>query len=60
MKIYHFSLIGSICGLILLFGCANKPNIMKTERDCVKGKIQKVGSVYLCLEVGGDVKEKIE
>ena len=53
MKIFLIILI-----LFFNFGCANKPNVIKEYRDCVKVK-GKGGSIYFCMEVkGGDAKVK--
>lgn len=52
-----FILIAIITGfIIVLQGCASKPPVLKQHEDCVKVKAQKVATVYVCLEVGGDVK----
>ena len=45
--------------LAIASGCANKPSVMKQARDCVKVKGQKIASLYLCLDVGGDAKDRI-
>lgn len=53
------SLIGFLCVLYLLVGCTNRPAIMKQQKDCVKVNIEKMVTNYLCLDVGGDVRERI-
>lgn len=47
--------LGIIIGL-LISSCANRPNVLKQNRDCVHGSVEKIGSVYLCIDVGGDAK----
>jgi len=44
--------------MFILFSCATKPDIMKQNTDCLHGKINKIGSVYVCLEIGGDAKDR--
>ena len=54
MTRYYFSFI--ILSLLII-SCANKPNVIKEYRDCVKVK-GKGGSIYFCMEVKGDAKVK--
>jgi len=44
--------------ILILLGCATKPDVWKQNRECLHGKIHKVGSVYICIEIGGDAKDK--
>mgnify|MGYP001620048054 CR=1 FL=1 len=43
--------------IVVLDGCANKPDIMKQRKDCVKIKTNTGVTGYLCLDVGGDIKK---
>ena len=57
----HKILIGLIilAMIVILFsnGCANKPDIMKQRKDCVKIKTNTGVTGYLCLDVQGDIKK---
>ena len=57
-KNLYYKLSGLVLAGLFLVSCANKPNVIKEYRDCVKVK-GKGGSIYFCMEVkGGDAKVK--
>jgi len=38
-----YKLSGLVVGILLLNSCANKPDVLKQNKDCLTGKIHKIG-----------------